>query len=40
MENSFGGIDSSRYLEAMRLVRVLHGARTNSWNHGFKLLQE
>jgi hypothetical protein len=35
-----GGIESSRYLEAMCLVWVLHGARTGSWNHAFKLLQK
>jgi hypothetical protein len=34
-----GGIESSRYLEAMCLVRVLYGARTNTWNHAFKLLR-
>jgi hypothetical protein len=34
-----GGIESSRYLEAMCLVWVLHGARTNTWNHAFKLLR-
>lgn len=35
-----GGIESSRYLEAMCLVWVLHGARTNTWNHAFKLLRK
>lgn len=34
-----GGISASRYLEAMCMVWVLHGARTNTWNHAFKLLQ-
>jgi predicted dinucleotide-binding enzyme len=34
-----GGIESSRYLEAMCLVWVLYGARTNTWNHAFKLLR-
>jgi len=34
-----GGVESSRYLEAMCLVWVLHGARTNTWNHAFKLLR-
>jgi len=34
-----GGIESSRYLEPMCLVWVLHGARTNTWNHAFKLLR-
>ncbi|MFN2386981.1 MAG: NADPH-dependent F420 reductase [Thermoanaerobaculia bacterium] len=34
-----GGIESSRYLEAMCMVWVLHGARANDWNHAFKLLR-
>jgi predicted dinucleotide-binding enzyme len=34
-----GGIESSRYLEPMCLVWVLHGARTNTWSHAFKLLR-
>jgi predicted dinucleotide-binding enzyme len=33
-----GGIESSRYLEGMCLVWVLHGVATGSWNHAFKLL--
>jgi 8-hydroxy-5-deazaflavin:NADPH oxidoreductase len=35
-----GGIDGSRYLEPMCLVWVLHGLRTKSWNHAFKLVQK
>ncbi len=35
-----GGIESSRYLEGMCLVWVLYGARTDSWNHAFKLLRK
>jgi predicted dinucleotide-binding enzyme len=35
-----GGIESSRYLEAMCLVWVLHGLRANTWNHAFKLLRK
>jgi len=35
-----GGVESSRYLEPMCLVWVLHGARTNTWNHAFKLLRK
>jgi predicted dinucleotide-binding enzyme len=35
-----GGIEGSRYLEAMCLVWVLHGVRTNTWNHAFKLLRK
>lgn len=34
-----GGIECSRYLEPMCLVWVLYGARTNTWNHAFKLLR-
>ncbi|HKE20489.1 MAG TPA: NAD(P)-binding domain-containing protein [Kofleriaceae bacterium] len=33
-----GGIESSRYLEAMCIVWVLHGIATGTWNHAFKLL--
>jgi predicted dinucleotide-binding enzyme len=33
-----GDIESSRYLEAMCLVWVLHGVATGRWNHAFKLL--
>jgi predicted dinucleotide-binding enzyme len=35
-----GGIESSRYLEPLCLVWVLHGIRSNSWNHAFKLLKK
>jgi predicted dinucleotide-binding enzyme len=34
-----GGIDASHYLEAMCLVWVLHGARSGTWGHAFKLLR-
>jgi 8-hydroxy-5-deazaflavin:NADPH oxidoreductase len=34
-----GGIESSRYLEAMCMVWVLSAMRTNNWNQAFKLLQ-
>ncbi|HEX9162847.1 MAG TPA: NADPH-dependent F420 reductase [Thermoanaerobaculia bacterium] len=33
-----GGIEGSRYLEPMCLVWVLHGLRSKSWNHAFKML--
>ena len=33
-----GGIEGSRHLEPMCMVWVLHGFRTNSWNHAFKML--
>ena len=34
-----GGIESSRYLEAMCMVWVLAAMRTNNWNQAFKLLR-
>lgn len=33
-----GGIEASRYLEPMCLAWVLHGIRTGTWDHAFKLL--
>lgn len=33
-----GGIEASRYLEPMCLVWVLHGIRSKSWTHAFKML--
>jgi predicted dinucleotide-binding enzyme len=35
-----GGIEVSRYLEAMCMVWVLFGARTGGWNHAFKMLRK
>jgi len=35
-----GGIESSRILEPLCILWVLYGARTNSWNHAFKLLKK
>ena len=35
-----GGIESARHLEPMCLVWVLHGIRSGSWRHAFKLLHE
>ncbi|MCB9931815.1 MAG: NAD(P)-binding domain-containing protein [Planctomycetes bacterium] len=35
-----GGIESSRYLEAMCLTWVLHGLKSGSWTHAFKLLHK
>lgn len=35
-----GGIESSRYLEAMCMVWVLSALRTNNWNQAFKLLRK
>ncbi|HUR82203.1 MAG TPA: NAD(P)-binding domain-containing protein [Thermoanaerobaculia bacterium] len=34
-----GGIESSRYLEPMCLAWVLHGFRSGSWGHAFKMLR-
>jgi 8-hydroxy-5-deazaflavin:NADPH oxidoreductase len=34
-----GGIESSRYLEGMAMVWVLHGALGGTWNHAFKLIK-
>jgi predicted dinucleotide-binding enzyme len=36
----FGRIEGSRLLEPLCLLWVLYGARTNSWNHAFKLLRK
>jgi predicted dinucleotide-binding enzyme len=33
-----GGIDAARYLEPMCMVWVLHGLRSGSWVHAFKML--
>lgn len=35
-----GGIEGSRYLEPMCLVWVLHGIRSGSWMHAFKMLHK
>ena len=35
-----GGIDGSRYLEAMCMVWVLHGAISGSWSNAFKMLHK
>ena len=34
-----GGIEASRYLEPMCIAWVLHGARTGTWDHAFRLLR-
>jgi len=34
-----GGIEVSRYLEPMCIAWVLHGARTGTWDHAFRLLR-
>lgn len=35
-----GGIDGARYLEPMCMTWVLHGVRSGSWNHAFKMLKK
>lgn len=35
-----GGIESSRYLEPMCIAWVLHGIRSGTWMHAFKLLHQ
>ena len=35
-----GGIEGARLLEPLCILWVLYGARTNSWNHAFKLLRK
>jgi predicted dinucleotide-binding enzyme len=34
-----GGIEASRWLEAMCMAWVAYGARTGTWNHAWKLLR-
>lgn len=34
-----GGIDASRYLEPLAVVWILHGLRSSSFRHAFKLLR-
>jgi predicted dinucleotide-binding enzyme len=33
-----GGIEGARYLEPMCLIWVLHGIRTGTWRHAYKML--
>jgi 8-hydroxy-5-deazaflavin:NADPH oxidoreductase len=35
-----GGIESSRYIEPLAMGGIIHGFRTNSWSHAFKLLRK
>lgn len=35
-----GGIDGSRYLEAICMAWVLHGVLSGSWDHAFKMLHQ
>jgi glycerol-3-phosphate dehydrogenase len=34
-----GGIEASRWLEAMCMAWVAYGARTGTWGHAFELLR-
>lgn len=35
-----GGIEGARLLEPLCILWVMHGLKTGSWNHAFKLLQK
>ena len=35
-----GGIEGSRLLEPMCILWVMHGIKSGSWNHAFKLLRK
>ena len=35
-----GGIDGARLLEPLAMLWIVHGFRTNSWNHAFRLLRK
>jgi predicted dinucleotide-binding enzyme len=35
-----GGIEAARYLEPLAMLWIIYGARTNTWNHAFKLLRK
>jgi predicted dinucleotide-binding enzyme len=35
-----GGLDASRYLEAIAMAWIVYGFRTGAWNHAFKLLRK
>ena len=35
-----GGIEASRYLEAMAMAWALHGVNSGSWGHAFKMLHK
>jgi predicted dinucleotide-binding enzyme len=38
--SDLGDIDASRHLEAICMAWVLHGVRTGTWDHAFKLLSK
>ncbi len=35
-----GGLECARYLEPLAMVWIVHGFRTGTWNHAFKLLRK
>jgi predicted dinucleotide-binding enzyme len=35
-----GGIEMSRHLEPLAMLWIVHGFRTGTWNHAFKLLRK
>jgi predicted dinucleotide-binding enzyme len=37
--SDIGGIESSRHLEPLCMVWVLHGVKTGGWNHAFKFVK-
>lgn len=37
---NIGGIDGARLLEPLAMLWIVHGIRSNSWNHAFKLLRK
>jgi hypothetical protein len=38
--HDLGGIEAARYLEPLAMVWIVHGFKTNAWNHAFKLLRK
>ncbi|HUK20380.1 MAG TPA: NAD(P)-binding domain-containing protein [Gemmatimonadales bacterium] len=38
--SDLGGIEMSRYLEALAMVWIIYGFSTRSWTHAFKLLKQ
>lgn len=38
--SDLGGIEGARYLEPLAMVWIIHGFRSGTWNHAFKLLKK
>jgi predicted dinucleotide-binding enzyme len=38
--SDLGGIEAARYLEPLAMVWIVHGFRSGTWNHAFKLLRK